>query len=48
MSAPGHAAGTQLAGPARKERVPTSFGITACMHEADLPRAKLPSPNSSC
>jgi hypothetical protein len=23
--------------PARAERVPTSFNITACMHEANLP-----------
>ena len=41
MSAPSHAAGAQLAVPARKERAPTGFDITACMHEADLPRAKL-------
>ena len=47
MSAPSHAAGAQLAGPARKERAPTGFDITACMHEADLPRAKLPSPYPS-
>jgi hypothetical protein len=38
MSAPGHAAGAQLAGPARKGRAPTGFDITACVHEADLPR----------
>ena len=40
MSAPSHAAGAQLAVPAREERAPTSFDITACMHEANLPRAK--------
>ena len=42
MSAPSHAAGAQLAVPARKERAPAGFDITACMHEADLPRTKLP------
>ncbi len=42
MSAPSHAAGAQLVVPARKERAPTGFDITACMHEADLPRTQLP------
>ena len=42
MSAPSNAAGAQLVVPARKERVPTGFDITACMHEADLLRTKLP------
>jgi len=41
MSAPSHAAGAQLPGRARKERAPADFDITACMHEADLPRGEI-------
>jgi hypothetical protein len=39
MSAPGHAAVTQLTASARKGRTSAGFDITACVHVADLPWA---------
>ena len=39
-SAPSHAAGVRLAVPAHEERAPTSFYVTACTHEADLPKGR--------
>jgi hypothetical protein len=44
MSAPSHAAGPPLVAPCRA-RTPAGLDITACVHEADLPWAKLPSPH---
>jgi len=39
-SAPSHAAGAKLAVPAHEERTPASSDVTACMHEADLPKGR--------
>jgi len=48
MSAPSHAAGAPPAGPAREERTPADFDITAYMHEVDLPWPKSPSLYPCC